>query len=91
MGPVIDPDSQAFDLFTRGDRGGRADDGNENALPTNLDTENTEAAGFAMERDALQGLAWFVWSCHGEGINLPAGHRLALPKTVRGPHQRICI
>ena len=55
MGAIIDPDAKALHIFAWGDRGGRAGDGNEIPLATDLDAQDAEATGFAVKSDALNG------------------------------------
>src|SRR5215510_7695227 len=55
MGPIVDPDALPLYVLARGDRRCSADDGDQIAVPTHLDPEDTEASLLAMEGHPLHG------------------------------------
>ena len=57
MGAVVLPYAKALDIFSGGDGGRRADDGDQVALPLHLGAENAEAGFLAVERDPFDGTA----------------------------------
>jgi hypothetical protein len=53
VGPIVDPDALALNILARGDGRCRADDGNQVAVATDLDPEDTEARLLTMKRHTL--------------------------------------
>ena len=53
VGPIIYPDALPFNVLARGDRRCRADSGDQVAVTPDLDSEDTEASLFTMERHTL--------------------------------------